>query len=108
MFEGAEIMGDKTVVVCNYEVATSMCSQGALAYVGLVWIGGGCQRLVIRVRTRSGRWVTKWESIKRLINFRFKTLPPDHPRYSDVENYYGDDMPRYLSAAKQFHAEGRP
>jgi hypothetical protein len=33
-------------------------------------------------RSRSGRWVVRWESQKRLHNFRLKTLCPDDPLYA--------------------------
>jgi len=35
------------------------------------------------VRSRGGRWIEKWESIRLLKNFRVKTLPPGHPQYGN-------------------------
>ena len=72
----AQIMPDdiRRVVACNYVEATSECREGALAYVILTNQGGGSDRIFIFARTRSGRWVRKWENIKRLGNFRMKSV----------------------------------
>jgi hypothetical protein len=75
---------DKKVIACNYRVATKTASEGALAYFFGGWRGGGYERVQILLRSRGGRWIKKWESIKRLDNFRLKTIPPEHPRYKDV------------------------
>jgi hypothetical protein len=76
---------DKYVVVCNYCEGTSYCSPGALAYVthtgGMFSFDG---RLQVFARSRRGRWILRWERISRLHNFRVKSLPSEHPRYSDV------------------------
>ena len=74
---------DKRVLACNFTVATSKNSKGSLAYVG--YGGDFVTRLYILTRTRSGRWVECWEPVKRLGNFRFKTMPPEHPLY----NHFG-------------------
>lgn len=74
---------DRQVMVCNYIVPTHIAVAGAKAYVCLTNPGGGNDRIAILVRSRSGRWVRKWESTGRLHNFRPKTLPPEHPFYAD-------------------------
>lgn len=74
---------DRYVVACNYTEGTGVAAPGALCYVSLSNPGGGSDRLLIVVRSRGGRWVQKWENIRRLANFRLKTLPPEHPRYQD-------------------------
>ena len=74
---------DQQVIACNYTEPTSVAAGGALAYV-VPQLGGNLpERVRVLVRSRSGRWVEKWEAIWRLDNFRLKTLPPDHPRYGD-------------------------
>lgn len=74
---------DRKVMACNYVVPTNVAVAGARAYVCLTNPGGGGDRIDILVRSRSGRWVRKWENTKRLHNFRPKTLPPEHPLHSD-------------------------
>jgi hypothetical protein len=72
---------DRTVVACNYRVGTPVAAPGALAY--LCQTEGSMERCQVLVRSRSGRWVLKWESLGRLHHFRTKTLPPEHPRHAD-------------------------
>lgn len=72
---------DRIAIACNFLEGTNVASKGALAYV--VGTSGGAERIDILVRSRGGRWVKKWESFKRLGNFRAKTIPPRHPRYHD-------------------------
>jgi hypothetical protein len=70
---------DMRVIACNYTEPTKVVAAGARAYV-IPQLGGN---LPERVRSRGGRWVEKWESVKRLDNFRLKTIPPSHPRHGD-------------------------
>ena len=90
-----ERLVDKRVIACNYAVATSACAKGARAYLGS--LPGDGRSVHIIARSRSGRWIHKWERRKRLTNFRFVTLPPEHPRYHDWRigahyEYLGDDV----------------
>jgi hypothetical protein len=74
---------DIRLIACNYRQATSVAALGALAYV-LPQLGGNLpERVRVVVRSRGGRWVEKWEALRRLHNFRVKTIPPEHPRYRD-------------------------
>jgi len=75
---------DMQVVQCNYSEGTSAVAQGAVAYISLLNPGGGNDRIMILARSRGGRLVHKWESIRKLDNFRVKTIPPEHPRYADA------------------------
>lgn len=77
------VLPDKQVIACNYTEATKVASKGALCYVIGINRGNGSERIEILARSRGGRWIEKWESIKRLNNFRLKTLPQGHPRYND-------------------------
>jgi hypothetical protein len=72
---------DLKAIACNYSEATATCSKGALCYVSRLWKTPGRARVRILARSRSGRWIQKWEDIRRLENFRLKTLPTEHPRY---------------------------
>jgi hypothetical protein len=72
---------DRKVIACNLTEGIAEASKGALAYVVLPNNGNGHDRIVILLRSRGGRWIRKWESIKRLSNFRVKTIPVGHPRY---------------------------
>lgn len=73
-------MADKRVVACN-STGTRIFSPGALAYVVRDNPGNGNDRIVVLGRSRSGRWVEKYEPRSRLCNFRFKTIPLAHPLY---------------------------
>lgn len=71
------------VIACNYTESTKVVTAGTKAYV-IPQLGGNLpERVRLLVRSRGGRWVEKWESMKRLDNFRLKTIPPSHPRYGD-------------------------
>ncbi len=74
---------DRRVVACNYGEATSVAPQGALAFVVYPDPDGFGKRVELLVRSRSGRWVRKYEDIRRVTNFRAKTVPPEHPRHGD-------------------------
>ncbi len=70
---------DRKVVQCNYRVSTSICATGASAYLTYE---GDCERVKVVARSRSGRWVTRWESLNKLHNFRLKTICPDDHLYA--------------------------
>lgn len=90
-----EVKNDWRVIACNFIERTSECSKGALAYV--IGVPGDPARIHLLARSRSGRWIDKWESLRRLDNFRFKTLPPEHPRYGDRRMFdYGGYAQKYL------------
>jgi hypothetical protein len=73
---------DKRVIACNYVVATSECRQNAFAYLSFM-TGGENSRIQVLARSRSGRWVHRWEPLENLGHFRYKSLPPEHPLYGD-------------------------
>jgi hypothetical protein len=78
---------DRKVIACNYDSGRRAVAQGALAYV-LPQLGGNLpERVRVLVRSRGGRWIEKWENVRRLVNFRLKTLPPEHPRYADERTH---------------------
>jgi hypothetical protein len=68
------------VLACNYRIGVKACSAGSLAYVTNTNPGWGAERIEILARSRSGRWILKWESLYRLYNFRFKTMPDENPK----------------------------
>jgi hypothetical protein len=74
---------DRKVVQCNYTTSTKTIPPGARAYLVRTNPGNGNDRIVVLVRSRGGRWIEKWESIRLLKNFRVKTLPPGHPQYGN-------------------------
>jgi hypothetical protein len=75
---------DRRVIQCNIAVGTKTAVQGARCYV--LWLNPGWdnERLSLLIRSRSGRWIQKWERIENLTGFRVKTIPPEHPLYRDV------------------------
>ena len=92
---------DRRVVQCNYREATNIAAEGARCYLVRPNPGGGDDRIVILARSRSGRWIEKWEDIRRLRDFRVKTLPPEHPLHGDERlwDYEPEAMARRLADA---------
>lgn len=86
---------DRHVIACNYVGDVASISNGSKAYVTLLNTGSGHLRVMVIIRTRSGRWVHKWESIKRLDNFRVKTLPKEHFFYADERIIDGKGWGKY-------------
>jgi hypothetical protein len=74
---------DRRVVQCNYTEGISSVTGGARAYVIYPNDGNGAERVCVLVRSRDARWIEKWEDMRRLGNFRVKTLPPEHPLYGN-------------------------
>jgi hypothetical protein len=72
---------DYRVMVCNMTTPTKIYTEGTKLYVVNPNRGNGGDHIEVYGRSRGGRWVHKWESAKRLGNFRFKTIPPEHPLY---------------------------
>ncbi len=73
---------DRRVIQCNLTTSQKTAAKGARAYAISTNPGGGADRIVILLRSRSGRWIEKWQDIRTLANFRVKTLPIGHPLYS--------------------------
>lgn len=71
-------------IACNYAESTKSASKGGLAFVLLPNGGNVHDRLFVLSRSRSGRWIRKWESIKVLKNFRSKTVPQESPLYDKL------------------------
>ncbi len=81
---------DRKAIACNYTTGTNIARQGALAYI-IPQVGGNLpERVPLIARSRAGRWIQKWEDVRRLGNFRVKTIPPGHPRYDDERIYVED------------------
>lgn len=101
---------DRRVVACNFREATNVARKGARAYLVRPNPGGGDDRVVILVRSRGGRWVEKWEDIRRLENFRCKTLPPEHPLYWDerIWDHDAEAMACRLAAVLDEVPDGPP
>jgi hypothetical protein len=97
----------KRVLVCNYREGTSIAAPGARAYFSL-GLPGLPDRAYLLVRSRSGRWVQKWENVKRLCNFRFTQMQPEHPMYADtrIADYLTDDTLQRLQWAFAEHGWG--
>jgi hypothetical protein len=96
--ESAAAIGrrDKRVIQCNFREATSECRAGARAY--LTSTGHGDNRVRVLARSRSGRWIRKWENLRRLTAFRFKTIPPEHTLYARLdETSIADEGLRHLN-----------
>ncbi len=79
------------MIACNYSESCKTATKGSLAYVMGINPGWDNNRIPILSRSRGGRWIWKWESLKRLCNFRLKTIPPEHPRYQVLGFAPGSD-----------------
>lgn len=77
-------MSDKRVIACNLKEPTKHSAKGSLAYVLDPGTGSSGERVGVLLRSRGGRWIGIWQPATRLENFRFKTLPEEHPRHDDV------------------------
>ena len=66
-------MPDRYAVCCNYAVGTNVAREGAQAWLS-PFTRGDPSHVRLIVRSRSGRWVCKWERLTRLKNFRAKTI----------------------------------
>ena len=77
------------VVQCQYRLDTPTCRAGARAYLTICANAAG-KRARILARSRSGRWVERWESLRVLCNFRIKTLVADDPasRHKQIARNY--------------------
>ena len=74
---------DRYAVVCNYREGTGTSRKGGKAYLAdWHWSGGGYERVRVVARSRGGRWITKWEPVKRLTRFRATTVPAASPDYA--------------------------
>jgi hypothetical protein len=77
---------DKKAIACNVIAENAVFSAGSLAY-----LAGPPRksRILICGRSRSGRWVSFYIPVSNLSSFRFKTIPPEHPRFRDKEINWG-------------------
>lgn len=77
-------------VACNYAAGTSIARPGARTY--LLWrTGGDNRRCQVLVKSRGGRWVTKWEPIVMLDHFRIVRVPAARPEYAKLREVYATD-----------------
>lgn len=83
------------VVQCNLAVPTKTAVEGARCYLVNLNPGNGSERILVLIRSRSGRWIEKWENIRRLHNFRAKTVPAGHPLYGHLRDRGGIDRGEY-------------
>lgn len=89
----SEPLVDKRAVVCNYAVPTGPVAAGAKAYIVGAFGGNLPENVEVMVRSRGGRWIRKWERVRKLDRFRWATVPPGHPRYGDVStSWNGEDL----------------
>ena len=77
------------VVACNYREPTSAIAKGAKAIVLDFNPGNAAERILVLIRSCAGRWIKKWETPRRLGNFRVKT-EPNHQRLTERWQYTED------------------
>ena len=96
---------DRRVIACNYGEPVGAVATGALCYVVNINKGNASERVQIWARSRSGRWINKWENLRRLTNFRLKTIPPEHPRYADrlIADYCSQEDVDLLNRSAQLY-----
>lgn len=76
-----EMNKDILRIACNYSEATKTATKGSLAFVLLPNGGNLHDRLFILSRSKSRRWIKRWESIRLLTNFRIKKIPQESTLY---------------------------
>lgn len=87
---------DKIYLACNMAKATEYAAKGALAYVMDLGPGNGMESARVFLRSKGGRWIDIWVRGKALENFRFKTIPPEHPRYKSSKPFdYATSTPEH-------------
>ncbi len=88
------------VVQCNYRLDTSVCRAGARAYLTYE-TDSASGRVRVVSRSRSGRWVDRWENLGFLCSFRLKTLVSADPVFVHnqiARNRWGQDAVDTLNA----------
>jgi hypothetical protein len=97
-------MADNRVIQCNFMGETASIARGARSYVMLTNPGGGNDRIKILVRSRSGRWISRWESLLVLDNFRPKVMAQQNPlsKYDmvDADSVYGLQLLKVVGMMK--------
>jgi hypothetical protein len=101
-------MEDKHVIACNVTEPTSPAATGALAYLRWSNPGNGNDRVPLLIRSRGGRWIEKWEDMRRLGSFRFKTIPPEHPLYDRLDSQTEQALGYLQEACERQNANERP
>ena len=77
-------------VACNYAAGTKIARDGARCY--LLWrTGGDNRRCQVLVKSRGGRWVTKWEPIVMLDHFRIVRVPEVRAEFARLSECYAAD-----------------
>ena len=94
-------MNDRKAVQCNFSVATAEARVGSRAYV--LDYKPTRKRVQLLLKSKGGRWVVKWENRKRLENFRAKTIPPQHPVYEKLSEYWSERAEEF---AAHLNSEG--
>lgn len=90
---------DLKVIACNLNQPTKTCVEGALCYVLDFNLSNAAEQVRLLMRSRGGRWIDKYEALKRLKNFRLKTIPPDSPLYERLQLAA---LPSELEGAQRF------
>jgi hypothetical protein len=94
---------DKQVIACNITEPTPTASTGALAYLQWPNRGWGNERVPLLIRSRGGRWIEKWEDMRRLGNFRHKTIPPEHPLHERLTGYSDEVLEEIRADCGRIH-----
>lgn len=68
---------DLRVVVANLTEPMSALRTGTKCFI--CQNTGMFERCYIRAKSRGGRWIEMWVPLKRLTNFRWSTVPKEHP-----------------------------
>lgn len=92
------------LIACNH-AGNRYIKNGALAFVRYGNPGSGHDRIPVIVRTRGGRWVSKWTRMDKLSNFRLKWVYESHPvwRYFPVSWESKNEQPWLLEELRHAH-----
>jgi hypothetical protein len=97
-----------SVMACNYLEPVSASVAGARAYVIGLNFGNGCERVHILARSRSGRWIERWESLRRVGNFRLHSACVNNRQHALLLDRGAMFEPRQLELIRQIRAELKP
>lgn len=81
----------RKVIACNLRLARKEFSRGSLAYAIFLNYGNANESIQVCGRSRSGRWIEKFEAIGHLENFRVKTISSESPLWDRSEYWPAGD-----------------
>lgn len=98
-----DVFPDRRAIQCNLTASQKTGVKDARAYVILANPGNYSDRIEILLRSRGGRWIQKWQSIRLLADFRIKTIPIGHPLYHDDRIHWDYEIELWATRLNERH-----